>query len=42
MRVQILGMSTHDAARRQYVSSYLINGTIAIDAGCLGVSRCSS
>jgi cAMP phosphodiesterases class-II len=36
MRVQMLGMSTHDTAQRQYVSSYLINGTVAIDAGCLG------
>jgi ribonuclease BN (tRNA processing enzyme) len=37
MRVQMLGASTDDTARRQYVSSYLINGTIAIDAGCLGL-----
>jgi ribonuclease BN (tRNA processing enzyme) len=37
MRVQILGMSTHGATRRQYVSSYLINGTIAVDAGSLGI-----
>lgn len=36
MRVQILGASTRDTARRQYVSSYLINGTVAVDAGCLG------
>ena len=36
MRVQILGSSTRDTAQRQYVSSYLINGTIAIDAGSLG------
>ena len=25
-----------DAAWRQYATSYLINGTVAIDAGCLG------
>jgi ribonuclease BN (tRNA processing enzyme) len=37
MRVQMLGASTQDTARRQYVSSYLINGTIAIDSGCLGL-----
>lgn len=36
MRVQILGSSTRDSAQRQYASTYLINGTIAIDAGCLG------
>jgi cAMP phosphodiesterase len=36
MKVQLLGSSVHDPARRQYVTSYLINGTVAIDAGCLG------
>jgi ribonuclease BN (tRNA processing enzyme) len=36
MKIQILGSSLHDTARRQYVSSYLVNGTVAIDAGCLG------
>jgi ribonuclease BN (tRNA processing enzyme) len=25
-----------EAAHRQYVTSYLINGTVAVDAGCLG------
>jgi ribonuclease BN (tRNA processing enzyme) len=36
MKVRLLGSSLQNAARRQYVSSYLINGTVAIDAGCLG------
>jgi len=36
MKVRLLGSSVQDPARRQYVSSYLINGTVAIDVGCLG------
>ena len=36
MKLEILGMSPQDTARQQYVSSYVINGTVAIDAGCLG------
>ncbi len=36
MKIKLLGSSVHDTARRQYVSSYLINGTVAIDVGCLG------
>jgi len=36
MKVVILGSSNADVASRQYVSSYLINGNVAIDAGCLG------
>jgi ribonuclease BN (tRNA processing enzyme) len=36
MKIKLLGSSVQDAARRQYVSSYLINGTVAIDVGCLG------
>jgi len=36
MKVRILGVSTHNTARQQYVSTYLINETVAIDAGCLG------
>lgn len=36
MKVRILGSSVVNTAQRQYVSSYLVNGTIAIDAGCLG------
>src|SRR5215470_6514673 len=36
MKVKLLGSSVQDPARRQYVSSYLINGTVAIDVGCLG------
>lgn len=38
MRIKIFGSSAQDTAKRQYVSSYLINGTVAIDAGCLGFS----
>jgi len=38
MRIKIFGSSIEDSARRQYVTSYLINGTVAIDAGCLGFS----
>ena len=38
MRIRILGSSVHDYARRQFVSSYVINGTVAVDAGCLGFS----
>lgn len=36
MKIKVLGSSVQDTARRQYVSSYLINGTVAIDMGCLG------
>ncbi|HYK37814.1 MBL fold metallo-hydrolase [Alloacidobacterium sp.] len=36
MKIKLLGSSVPDPARRQYVSSYVINGTVAIDAGCLG------
>lgn len=36
MKVRVLGASVQNTARQQYVSSYLINGTVAIDAGCLG------
>ena len=36
MKVVILGSSGNGAGARQYVSSYLVNGTVAIDAGCLG------
>lgn len=36
MKIKLLGSSVPDPVRRQYVSSYLINGTVAIDAGCLG------
>jgi ribonuclease BN (tRNA processing enzyme) len=39
MKVKLLGSSVHEAARHQYVTSYLINGTVAIDAGCLGFHR---
>jgi ribonuclease BN (tRNA processing enzyme) len=36
MRIRIFGSSVQDSAHRQYVSSYLINGSVAVDAGCLG------
>ena len=36
MKVTLLGSSPEDTAKRQYVTSYLINGSVAIDAGCLG------
>jgi ribonuclease BN (tRNA processing enzyme) len=36
MKIKALGSSVADPARRQYVSSYLINDTVAIDAGCIG------
>jgi ribonuclease BN (tRNA processing enzyme) len=35
MRIRICGSSVQNSARRQYVSSYLINDNVAIDAGCL-------
>jgi ribonuclease BN (tRNA processing enzyme) len=38
MRIKIFGSSVEDTAHRQFVSSYLINGSVAIDAGCLGFS----
>jgi ribonuclease BN (tRNA processing enzyme) len=36
MKIRICGSSVADSAKRQYVSTYLINGCVAIDAGCLG------
>lgn len=39
MRVQLLGSSLQDTAGRQFVSSCLINETVAVDAGCLGFHR---
>jgi ribonuclease BN (tRNA processing enzyme) len=36
MKVQLLGSSLGNSAGHQYVSSFLINKTVAIDAGCLG------
>ncbi len=36
MKIRILGSSVEDTRRRQYVSTYVINGTVAIDAGSLG------
>ena len=36
MKIRLLGSSVPDAARRQYVSSYLINGVVGIDLGCTG------
>ena len=37
MKVRLLGSSVQHAASHLYVSSYLINETVAIDAGCLGL-----
>ncbi len=37
MKIRILGTALQDTARRQYASTYLINETVAIDAGCLGL-----
>jgi ribonuclease BN (tRNA processing enzyme) len=37
MRVVILGCNDAGGVARQYVSSYLLNGTVAIDAGSLGL-----
>src|SRR5947209_4103949 len=36
MRIRLLGSCLKDTAHRQYVTSYLINDTVAVDAGCLG------
>ncbi len=36
MKIRILGSAPANPAVRQYVSSYLINDRVAIDAGCLG------
>lgn len=36
MKIRLLGSSVPDPLRRQYVSSYLINGTVGIDVGCTG------
>jgi ribonuclease BN (tRNA processing enzyme) len=37
MKVQVLGSSVEDTVRRQYVSSYIVNGIVGVDAGCLGL-----
>jgi ribonuclease BN (tRNA processing enzyme) len=39
MRIKLLGSSVEDPSRRQYVTSYLINESVAVDAGCLGFYR---
>lgn len=36
MKVRLLASSAQDPSRRLYVTTFLINKTIAIDAGCLG------
>lgn len=36
MKVRLLASSVQDPSRRLYVSTFLINNTVAIDAGCLG------
>lgn len=37
MKIRLLGSSVPDPSRRQYVSSYLIDGTVGIDVGCTGL-----
>lgn len=37
MKIRLLGSSVENTANRQYVSSYIINEAVAIDAGCLGL-----
>ena len=37
MQVQILGSAVGVGSSHQYMMSYLINGTVAIDAGCIGL-----
>jgi len=36
MKLRLLASSVQDPARRAYVTSFLINKTVAVDAGCLG------
>jgi ribonuclease BN (tRNA processing enzyme) len=36
MKIRLLGSSVPEPSRRQYVSSYVINGTVGIDVGCTG------
>src|SRR5215469_2060013 len=36
MKVRLLASSVQDPARRAYLTSFLINKTVAVDAGCLG------
>lgn len=36
MKIRLLGSSVHDPVHRQYVTSYLINGIVGIDAGSTG------
>lgn len=36
MKVRLLASSVQDPSRRLYVTTFLINQTVAIDAGCLG------
>jgi cAMP phosphodiesterase len=38
MKIRIVGSAARNPAARQYVSSYLINDRVAIDAACLGMS----
>lgn len=37
MKIRLLGSSVPDPAHRQYVSSYVINGSVGIDVGCTGL-----
>jgi ribonuclease BN (tRNA processing enzyme) len=36
MKVRLLGSSVQDPSRREYVTAFLVNKTVAVDAGCLG------
>ena len=36
MKVRLLASSVQDPSRRAYVTAFLINKTVAVDAGCLG------
>jgi ribonuclease BN (tRNA processing enzyme) len=39
MKLRLLASSVQDPSRREYATAFLINKTVAIDAGCLGFSR---
>jgi len=37
MKIRILGSGPHHPGFQQYMSGYLINGHVSIDADCLGL-----
>jgi cAMP phosphodiesterase len=39
MRIRVLSSAPGDPGARQYLTTFLINDTVAIDAGCLGLYR---